>query len=196
LRTLDGNAVECRLKEPDVVRVGAAYFNTQWYAATIGKHRPLGSQLAAIGWVLAGFFPRPEAILSSLRQRFANSTGSLVVRRIPAARPSTICERRQPLAIPESNDATCCQTQTPWALPSIDNPYAEHRRCHRQSSSNQRVVDLPCGSSDSEATTVSSAAKVRLGDAKRTASMFLPLDTPPCWHKTSEESSSVRRQAV
>ena len=82
LRAFDGNAIEGCLKKFDVVRVGAAYFNAQWHTVAIGEHGSLGAQFPAISRVFTGFFPHPEATSSSLRPRFANSTGCLGVRRI------------------------------------------------------------------------------------------------------------------
>jgi len=196
LGTLDRNAVESRVKKFDVVRVRAAYLYAQRHAATIGEHRSFGSQLAAIGRVFPGFFPRPEATWSSLRPRFANSTECLSVRRTPTTRLSTICGRRLLPSILESNDAKCCRTQTLLAPPSTGNPFAIHRRYRRQPSSSRYAADRPWNSSDSVATTNSSAAKVHREDTRHTASIVLPLETPPCWHKMSDKSLSVRRREV
>lgn len=187
------NAVEGRLKKFHVVRVSAADLDTQRYSATISKHRAFGSKLAAIGWVFAGFFPRPAVTWSSLRQRFANSTGCLLVRRSPTARPSTTCERRLLPAILESNDASCYRNRTLGALLSIGNRCARRKRCHPQFFSTQYVVDHPWGSSCNAVAAVPTGARVHPGDAKRIASVLLPLETPPCWHKMSDKSLSVRR---
>lgn len=77
LGALNRNAVESLCEQFYIVGVGTADFDTQRNTTGISENRPLGTQLAAIGRVFAGFFPRPEAISSSLRPRFANSTECL-----------------------------------------------------------------------------------------------------------------------
>ena len=77
LRPIDGGAIESRFEKLDVVGVGAAHFHAQSNATSVGEYRSLGTQLATIGRVFTGIFPRPEAIWSSLRPRFANSTECL-----------------------------------------------------------------------------------------------------------------------
>ena len=196
LRTFDRDAVEGCFKQSNVVRVRTAYFNPQRHAATIGKHRSLSSQFATIGRVFAGFFPHPVATWSLPRPRFANSTGCPVFRRTPRALPSTSFERRLLSPTLESNDVRYSPSHTHSARPSIGNRSATHKRYRRQHFANRFVVDHLRGSSDSVATTVSSAATFHREDAKRTASVVLPLETPPCWHKMSEKSPSVRTRIV
>src|SRR5690606_30384680 len=84
LRTLDRQAIECRLKKFNVVRVGTTYRYAQRNAASVGENRTFGTELTTIGRVLACIFPRPEAIWSSLRPCSASSSQSLFARRIRA----------------------------------------------------------------------------------------------------------------
>ena len=195
-RAFDRNAVEGRLKKLDVVRIGAAHLNAQRHAASIGEHRPFGSQFATIGRVFAGFFPLPEATWSSLRPHFANSTGCLFVCRTLGARPSTTCERRRPPSIPGSNDARCSPTQTPLALLSTGSPFAIHRKYRWRRFSSRRAAGHLYDSCDSAATTAGAAAKIHRAKAKRNASVCLPLDTPPCKEKTCDQIHSLRRHVV
>jgi hypothetical protein len=175
LRTLDRNTVERRFQEFDVVRVGAAYFNTERHTATVSEHRPLGSQLATIGRVFPGFFPHPVATWSSPRPRFASSTECLLVRRTPIATPSTTCERLPQRSIFGSNDATCFPNHTRWAPLSTGTPSAAHRKCRPQPSSNHSAGDHRGDSFDSVARAAQSAATVHRGDATRTASAFFAI---------------------
>lgn len=193
LRTFYGNAVEGCFKKFDVVRIGATDFNAQRHTATIGKDRPLGTQLASIRRVFPGFFPHPVATWSSPRLRFANSTGCQRVGRIPTASPSTACEIRPTRSILGSNDEACFQTRIPLAPPSIGNLCGARKRCHRRSSSSQRVAAPLGGSWDTEVTTISSAATVHQEDAKRTTSIVSPLETPPCKEKSCDQTHSLRR---
>lgn len=193
LRAINGNAVEGRLQEFDVVRVSTAHLNAQRNASSIGEHRSLRSQLTSIRRVFPGFFPLPEATSSSLRPRFANSTGCLVLRRTPATPPSTTCGRRRPPSIPGSNGAACSPNHTRVVLISTGSPCAIRRKCRLRPFSSQHAADRLYGSSDSEATTAASDAKVHREEAKNTASMFSPLKTPPCKRKMSDRSLSVRR---
>jgi hypothetical protein len=62
LRAVDRNAIKGGFKKFDIVGVGSADFDSQRNAASVSEHRPLGSQLAAIGRIFACIFPRPEAI--------------------------------------------------------------------------------------------------------------------------------------
>ena len=193
LRALDRNAVEGRLQEFDVVRVSATHLDAQWNAVPVGEHRPLRPQLASIRRVFPGFFPLPEAIWSSLRPRFANSIGCLVVLRTPAAPPSTNCGRRRPSSIPGSNDARYSPNYIRVALPSTGSRCVIRRKCRLQRFSSRHAVDHLYGSCDSEATTAASGAKVHREEAKRNDSVFSPLEIPPCKHKMSDRSLSVRR---
>jgi hypothetical protein len=180
LRTFDGNAAEGCFKKFDVVRIRAAYFNTQRHAATVGKHRPLGSQLATIGRVFPGFFPHPAAISSSPRPRFASSTGCPAVHRTPVAPPSTTLERRQRAPTLENNDARCSLSHTHMAQLSTGIQYVAHKKCHRQHSAGRYADGPPRGSSDSVATGAAFAPTIHPANAKRTDSVVLPLKTPPC----------------
>jgi len=116
LRAFHWDAIEGCLKQFDVVGVGAAYLDAQRHAVSIGEHRPLGSQFTTIGRVFSGFFPRPEAIWSSLRPRFANSTGSLLARRIQAEPPSTACGKHLPFPTLGSNGAGYSPNHTPRTI--------------------------------------------------------------------------------
>lgn len=196
LRPVDRNAVEGFLQKFNVVRIRAAHFHAQRHAATIGEQRPLGSEFAPIGRVFPGFFPHPEATWSSLRRRFASSTECLVVRRTQVAPPSTACERRRPPPLVGNNGGGCSRTRILLEPPSTDSRSATHRRCRWQPFSNHNEVALPGGSLGNAATTAASVAKVHPGDAKRTASVSLPLESPPCWHKMSEKSLFVRSRFV
>ena len=69
------NAVERRVKELLVMRIGAGNRQAQRHAAAIGQHRPLDAQLAPIRRVWAGFFPRPREPWWSSRRDFATSIG-------------------------------------------------------------------------------------------------------------------------
>jgi len=192
LRALDRNAVKGRLKKFDVMRVGSAHLNAQRHAVSIGEHRSLGSQFTAIGRVFPSFFPHPEAIWSSLRPRFANSTESLFVGRTPKARPSTTCGRRPPRSILGSNDATYSPNHTRSALLSIDSLCVIRRKCRWQSFASRHAVDHLDDSFDSEAKMAPSAARVGWEESRNAVSVFSPLETPPCKYKKSDESLSVR----
>ncbi len=186
LRAFDRSAVEGRLQELDVMRVRAAYLNAQRNAASVGEHRPLDSQFATICRVFPGFFPHPEATLSSLRPHSASSTRCLLARRTPTTLPSTACAVRPRRPIVESNDVTCCPKQTRVALLSIGSPCATRKRFHWPLFSNQIVVGRPGRCFDSGATTVASVSKVHRVDTQRTASVISPSGTPPCKQKMSE----------
>lgn len=71
LRAGDCNAIESGPEQFDVVGVGTADRDSQRNAAGVSEYRTLGSQFATIGRIFASIFPHPEAICSSLRQRFA-----------------------------------------------------------------------------------------------------------------------------
>lgn len=66
-RTPDGNAAERLGNELLVIRVGAGDRHAEGDAAAVDQHRSLDAQLAPIGRILAGFFPRPAATWSSPR---------------------------------------------------------------------------------------------------------------------------------
>ncbi len=196
LRAFDRNAVEGGWQEFDVVRVRAAYLNAQGNATSVSEQRPLDSQFATIGRVFPGFFPHPEATLSSLRPHSASSTRCLLARRTPATLPSTACGIRPRRPIVESNDVTCCPKQTRVALLSIGSPCATRKRFHGPLFSNQIVAGRPGRSFDGGATTVASVSKVHRVDTKRSASVISPSATPPCKNKMSDMSLSVRRAVV
>lgn len=122
LRTLDRHPLECRLKKFNVVGVGAPSRDAQRNAASVGENRTFGTELTTIGRILAGIFPRPEAICSSLRPCSASSSQSLFARRIRAAKLSKSSETHLWRSTPDSSDAGPYQTQTPAALPSTGCP--------------------------------------------------------------------------
>lgn len=161
LRTFDGNAVERCFKKFDVVRIGTTDFNTQRHATTVGKHRPLGSQLASIGRVFPSFFPHPAATSSSPRPRFASSTRCLEVRHTPRAMLSTVGKKRPVWSTLGSNDAKCFRNRTRGARLSTGIPCAVRRKCLPRLSLNQLAVALLRDSSDSEEEIVSAAATIQ-----------------------------------
>src|ERR1700726_3084495 len=67
----DRNAVERRCEQLLVMHVGAIHGSRQRHATPVDEHRSLDAQLAAIGRVFPGFFPRPAAFWSSLRPHSA-----------------------------------------------------------------------------------------------------------------------------
>jgi hypothetical protein len=193
LRARNRHAVESCLQKLDVMRVGTAHLHTQGDAATVGEYRSLRSQLAAISRVFACIFPRPEAIWSSLRQRFANSTQSLLARRTPADIVSTTCETHPLQSTVGNNDATYFPNHTLGEPLSTSNRFAIRRKCP-----GQRLLDQPEGVRpdrffDNEAARAASAAKVLRGDARNNViSVSSPLDTPPC-RRLRDKLPSVRR---
>ncbi len=141
LRAFNRKAIKGCFKKFNVVRVSAAYFDAQRHAVAIGEHRLLGSQFAMICRVFPGFFPHPEAIWSSLRPRFANSIGCLLVRRTPAARLSIIYGRRQVPSIPGSDGARCSPNHTRAALLSTGSLCATRRKFRWQPFSSRHAAD-------------------------------------------------------
>lgn len=194
LRTCYRNAVKGGLQKLDIVRVGATDFNTQGHAAAIGKDRPLGSQLATIGRVFPGFFPRPVATWSSPRPRFASSSRSLGVRHTPRARLSTAERKHRIASILGSNDARCCRKNIRGVPLSTGSPSAAHKRCHRQFFSNHCAADHPKHCTCTAAITAGSAAKVHRVNATRTDFVLSPLETPPCWHKMNNKTTLLHNQ--
>ena len=59
LGTLDGTAVESRFEELDVMRIGAAHFDAQRYATSVGQDGSFDAEFPAVRRVFPGFFPRP-----------------------------------------------------------------------------------------------------------------------------------------
>lgn len=183
LRPVDGHAIESGLDKLDVVRVRAADFDAQRNAASVGEHRAFRTQLTAIGGVLARIFPHPEAIWSSLRQRFANSTGCPSAHRIPASISSTTCGRRLLRSTAGSNDVGCCPSRIPEARLSTGNLFAGRKRFLEPLSSNRLAVDPLWGCLNTAVAVARSAAKAPREVAKNYVISVLlsPLKTPPCW---------------
>lgn len=197
LRPVDGNAIESGLKKLDVVRVRAADFDAQRNAASVGEHRAFRTQLTAIGGVLARIFPHPEAIWSSLRQRFANSTGCPSAHHIRASISSTTCGRRPLRSTAGSNDAVCCPSHIPETRLSTGNLFAVRKIFLEPLVSDRPAVDLLWGSLNNVAAVAGSAAKAPREVAKNYVISVLlsPLKTPPCW-LTSDKLSAIRTRGL
>lgn len=186
LRTFDRSAIESSLQKFDVVRVCAAHFNAQRQSVSVSEYRTFGAKLATICRVFAGFFPRREAILSSLRLRFANSTGCLSAHRTPATKLSIACETLQTQSNLESTGVTCCQNQTQRELLSIGTLYAIRKRFRWQPIVGLREDDRPFYSLGNEAANAPSAAKAHQVESKHTDSVFSPLEHLRASDKKSE----------
>jgi hypothetical protein len=176
------DAVESRLKKLDVVRVRAAHLHAQRGTTSVGQYRSFCSQLAAIGRVFASIFPHPEAIWSSLRQRFANSTGCLEARRTPGAMLSTVGERHPRRSTAENNDGVCFPNHTRGELLSTGNPCEARRKYLEPQFADQPAVGPLGDFDDSGEVKLASVAKVPREDARNNViSVSSPLKTPPCW---------------
>jgi hypothetical protein len=188
----NGFAVERSLQQSDIVRVGATYFHTQRYAASVSEHRPLGAQFATIGRVFAGFFPHPVAIWSSPRLHFANPTGCLLSRRIRASIASITLGRHLARSIPESSCVGHFQNQTPWGQLSTGIRFAKYRICRWQLGVEVSVVGLLWGWGDTLVARAPCIPKVHLANTMRNGSAFVTSWAPPCKEKNPEEIPSLR----
>jgi len=198
LRAFDGNAIEGCLKKFDVVRVGAAYLNAQRHAVAIGEYGSLGAPATA------GLrqFPRSVGFLPVFfptQRRLGHRSVHALPIPLDALEFVVFKECSLPqlakLPTPGSNDAGYFPNRTLRVTPSIGSQCVIRKKCRWQFFENHNEVDPLEDSFDSEATTVPYAATSHRGDTKNDpASVFLPCETPPCWHEMSEKLLSIRRR--
>ena len=127
-RTADGEAFECFRDQLLVMHIGPGNRDTHGHTATVGQHGAFDAQLATIGRVFPGFFPRPVAPWSSPRPNFATASRSPAGRHTPATPVATVCETRRAAPTPESRRAGRCPNRTRWASPSTGSPSAAHTK--------------------------------------------------------------------
>lgn len=113
-----------------IVNIRAIDHDGQRHAASVGEHRPLNAEFAAIRRVFAGFFPRRAATWPSTHQRFATATRCRTCHRIPAGRASIAARRRPLRPILENSDGPCLERRSTSAIPSTGNPFAAHTKSH------------------------------------------------------------------
>lgn len=99
-------------------------------AASIGEHRAFDAQLAAIGGVFPGFFPRRAVLCSSRHRASASARRSHAGRRTPPGLDATICETLHALPRLESNGVNCSRSRSRAGLLSKGNLCATRNRFH------------------------------------------------------------------
>ena len=139
LRTTRGGAgtanrktVQRGMKQLLVMHIGAGDGQAQRHAPTIGQHRTLDPQLAPIGGILPGFFPRPRVPWCSIRQDSATAIGCPAGHRTVGAGTSKVCGTDGVAPTPGSSGARNCRSRIPSAMLSIGNPCVRRRRCRWQ----------------------------------------------------------------
>lgn len=178
-RSANGKVIERGAKEPLVMRIRAGDCYTQRHASTIGQHRPLDAQLAPIGRIFPGFFPRPREPWWSSHRDFATSIGCLGGHHTVAADTSRACGTDDVAPIPESNGAANCRSRIPAALPSIGNQFAGRRKYRRRLSAVPAVADLPMRTCDSGARTTPCASTDRREYANSDKFVQRAYENPP-----------------
>lgn len=170
-RATDRDAVERRVKEPLVMRIGAGNGQADGHPSAIGQHRPLDAQFASIRGVLPGFFPRPREPWWSNRRDFATSIGCSAAHRNVATGTSTAYGRCGAAPTPGSSGVTNCRNRTPWELLSIGSRSARRRRYHRPLAGLPASAGLLQGTCGTSARTVPFEPKDHRG--------YASLDTTP-----------------
>jgi hypothetical protein len=139
--------------------IGRPNHQPQNHAASIGQHRSLDAQLATIGWVFPGFFPRPAVLCSSLRPAFATAKRCRDGGRTQRDLASTACGTRRTPSTVGSSDASCCPRLLAVVPPSTGNLSASRSQGRPRRVEHPAVVDLPWGYESSGGSTSANAAK-------------------------------------
>jgi len=126
--TTNWNALQRFLNQLLVMHIGAGNGYANRHALSVGQHRTLDAELATIGRVFPGFFPRPAAIWSSPRPSSATPSRCLPVRHTLAGPPAIAGGTRPVEPIVESNRGWHSRSQTRAAWPSTDNRFATRTR--------------------------------------------------------------------
>jgi hypothetical protein len=124
------------------IRAGDGH--TDRHASAIGQHRPFDTELAAIGRVFPGFFPRPAAPWSSPRPNFATASRCPSVRRTLPGQTATIFRTRRIEPIPESTHGWRCPTRIARASPSTDNRSEAHTKSPSRHFATAAAADRLC----------------------------------------------------
>ena len=112
-----------------VISIRAVNREPDGHARAIGEQAAFRSALGAIGWIGAGFFPRPAAPSSSRRPSRATSSRCLLSRRRPRVLDARTRETPRRRAIRESADRRRRTSRSPLHQGhSIDSPYEAQRR--------------------------------------------------------------------
>ena len=177
LGTPHGYRPQCGVQQRDVVRVRAG--DADRHTAGVGHDRSLDAELTAIGWVFAGFFPRPAVPWSWSRPTLANATRFRIVRHTFADIFSRSDRRRGDGPIPESTDARCLKPRTAAAKLSTDSRCATNRECRRRRAADSRVAGRPLDCADTLATTAQAAATFSQASAQNDYTNCNAY-SPPC----------------
>ena len=129
-RAANRNTVESGTEEFLIVPIRTIDGQAQGDAAAVAQHRPLNAQLAPIGRVWPGFFPRPREPWWSSHRYFATSIGCRDVCRNVGGNISTACGTRRGVPTLGSSGARCCRNRTPAARPSTGSRCGVRSRCH------------------------------------------------------------------
>ena len=129
-RARHGNTGERGFDEFLVVDIGPGHGKADRHAASIGQDGPFDAQLAAIGGVFTGFFPRPAAPWSAPRRDIAIAKRCPVEHRNVEVPVSRACRTHRTASIPGSSDARCFPSRSSSAPLSSGIPYAARRRSH------------------------------------------------------------------
>src|SRR5665647_1903889 len=130
LRPLDHHRLECRLGQFHVVAIGAVDYQANGHTMPLGQKRSLGSALAPVSRVGAGFFPRQGGPWSSLHPSLAIPSRCRRWHRTGLVLPARACGTAQPRARPGSGHARCCLLPRSGAVPSTGTLFVARRRPH------------------------------------------------------------------
>ena len=158
LGTRHGHRLQRSPQQSDVVGVGASDRDADRYAAGIGHDRAFDAELTAIGWVFAGFFPRPTVPWSWPRPMLANAIRFRVARHTSANISSRTGRRRAVGSILESSDAPCLANRIAAATLSTGSLFATDRRFRWRRLADSHEADRPSDCADTLATTARTAA--------------------------------------
>jgi hypothetical protein len=144
----NGDVVDRFLHQFLIMHICAGHRHADGHATAIDEHRPLDAELAPIGRVFPGFFPRPAAPWSSPHPCFAIASRYLFGHRTLPRRCATVARRYRGRPIPESMHGSHCLNRTRAASLSIDSTSRARKRFRWRLAAWANAACLPWDSHD------------------------------------------------
>jgi hypothetical protein len=174
------NAIERGVDESLIMHIGAGHRQANRHAASVGEHRPLHAQFAAIGRVFPGFFPHPAAPWFAPRLSFAIATRCRAGHHSVSIATSTIGEEHPVPSTLGSTDGSCCPIRSISAQPSTGNRCAIRNRCRSSPAASLPAAVRQADNSGTWATAAECAAKTHPTSTNYNHETLSSRKNPPC----------------
>lgn len=174
------NAIERGFDESLIMHIGAGHRQANRHAASVGEHRPLHAEFAAIGGVFPGFFPHPAAPWFAPRLSFAIAKRCRAGHHSVSIVTSTVGEKHPAPSTLGSTDGSCCRSRSTSARPSTGNRCAVRNRCRSSLAANSPAAVRQADNSGTWATAAECAAKTHPTSTNYNHETLSSRKNPPC----------------